>query len=160
MSDLALRAAGRTLDSAAALAWRLRTNELDRRRVAYSASLGHEVALQVVEPAVLPAEHLERAEQAARLLGRVDAARWARALADLTVTHAWTEAAPNAPTAGMTAVVAEVESAARWAEFAARPKSTMEEWEVTVGAAATAAVLSGAITWPEVLADLAEMLIA
>jgi len=87
VSDRAYRRTER-YDPVAALAWRLRFGEIDPMRVAYAAALGHPVALQVVEPAELPADPRSRVELGVGQLSYVAAVRWAADLAETAVVRA------------------------------------------------------------------------
>jgi len=159
-------------------------DEISLERVACAAALGHEVALQVANPTDLPARPGPLAEHAARLLGPVEAGRWAADLAELAVAHAWIDATDTRPAraiaagrawvacpcqehmAAADAAAAEAEEAA-WATWGpAREAALAAAWaaEAEAGAgaawAALAAVRSGVLTWAEVCASLAERLLA
>jgi hypothetical protein len=164
-------------------------DELDPERVAYAAALGHPAALEVIEPAVLPTTQRKRVERGAKLLGRVGSVRWACDLADHALDHAWTDKSDTRPAEAIAAArvragcprtdhtgtsavwsapCAALAARAPWAAarsaLASAQSSSVYQPEevrvVQVAAAAWEAVLSGAITWDEVLADLAERLLA
>ena len=199
MTDTALRQAHRA-DPVAALAWRLRTDAITHERVAYAATLGHETALQVVEPAKLPRGPRTRTQCGAVLLSPIEAVRWATDLAELAVDRAWTDASDTRPADAIAAARAwadcpceehvtrvRVAAHAAWsvnisrsaraaAEAAARAGFAAFATAVPAEATATkkkkkmaattavmwaadAAVKSGAITWDEVFASLAERLV-
>jgi len=189
MSDRSHRHAER-YDPVAALAWRLRFGEIDRERVAYAAALGHPVALQVVEPAELPADPRERTEPGVRLLSHVEAVRWAADLAAVVVraaTHgddlrpanaiaaarAWadcpceehrqaaTQAATEAVELAEAAWAARDAAAAEAAAWTAAAATAVPAMrEASAAWASAAAVRSGVVNWHEVFADLANRLLA
>lgn len=160
MSDLAHRRAERS-DPAAALAWRLREGGISHERVAYAAALGNTVALEVCEPIELPAAspswEFSRARHGARLLGPVGAGQWAYGLAKRAAAweSSWTGADPAGPVVDADRAM-EAATRAMWAD----EPVWAEEKHVWAAEAALSAVESGAITWDEVLASLAERLLA
>jgi len=148
MSDVALRRAQRD-DPTVALTWRLRTGAITHERVAYAAALGNTAALEVCEPIELPADSpgwaFSWVRHGTRLLDPVEASQWAYGLAKRAFAASpWTDA-DQAMEAAMGAMWAE--------ESWARGK------HVWAAEAAFGAVESGAITWDEVLASLAERLL-
>jgi hypothetical protein len=188
MSDQAMRLAER-VDPAAALAWRIRCAEIAPERLAYAAALGHPTALQVAEPAELNAHWRTRCELGASLLRKVEAVRWGLDLAERAMTKAG-EDATNDPrfAQGITAANAWVDCPceehriAAWeaslkvrlgAQSSKNPTVWVAEWAVKAAGtvdgtwavmwatrAVNRAVESGVVTYPVVLEDLAERLLA
>jgi len=187
MSDVALRRAQRD-DPITTLAWRLRTDAITHERVACAAMLGHESALQVAESVELAATPRLAAKRGAKLLGQVEAVRWAADVAEQAVERVWTNVSDRRPAEAIAAArawmdcpcenhakraAAAVYAATEDAEYATTRSGDTERSAASVASAASVpswagtaswavywAVCAGAITWDEALADLAERLLA
>jgi len=144
MSDRIIRSAEQA-DPIIALAWRLRTDEIDPKRVAYAAALGHPVALQVMEPAWLPDSQLQRVEKCLRLMDTLEITRFAEAVES-----------------GHLGGPDSVGSGYKWGTW--RDRRRPRKVRLFASGAATTmahqAVAAGKFTWDELLVDLADRLLA
>ena len=179
MIDHDLRWAVRAGDPTALLAARLRAGDVSPERVALAAALGHAAALELSDPAALPGDPRKRAQAACEALGKVESVRWACDLADRALAHAWTDSSDPRPAKAVAAARAWADcpceahraAAARGARATLEPApaataaavatawAVWTVWEVWAAWAGRDAVRSGAVTWPEAHAMLAERLL-